>query len=181
MYMIDLTDAVALAIDFQTRLLPAMHDSEKLESRVVRMIRGLNALEVPILVTTQYSKGLGPTTEPIQEVLDNAPTYEKNTFSALRNEEFRDALAATGRKSVILFGIETHICVQQTALQLLEAGCQVTLIEDCCGSRSSRDHETAIRRLAAAGCTVTSYESILFEMLEGSKSPGFKQISAIVK
>lgn len=181
MNMIDRNDAIAAVIDFQTRLMPAIHDSVNLEDTVIRMIRGLHVLEVPMLVTTQYAKGLGPTTEPIQDALGDLQTIDKNTFSAYKNEDFCSALTETGRKSVILFGVETHICVQQTALELLAAGYQVYLPEDCCSSRKDRDHQTAIRRMAAAGCTVTSYESLLFEMMNGSRTSGFKEISAIVK
>lgn len=179
--LIDRSNTIAVAIDFQTHLLPAMNGSEELESTVVRLVKGLKVLGVPLLVTTQYAKGLGPTTEPIQEALGDAPVIDKNTFSACKNKDFRDALSKSGRKSVILFGIETHICVQQTALELLAQGYDVTLIEDACSSRHARDHEVAIRRMQAAGCIVTTYESILFEMMDGSKTEGFKEISAIVK
>ena len=172
---------IAAVIDYQTRLMPAIYENEELEATAVRMIRGLKALSIPILVTTQYAKGLGPTVTPIQEVLGDAPTIDKNTFSALKNPDFRASLEASGRRSVVLFGTETHICVQQTALELLDAGYQVILIENCCGSRRSRDHQVAIRRMEAAGCIVTTYESFLFGMLDGSKSEGFKEISAIVK
>ena len=99
----------------------------------------------------------------------------------MKNESFVRRLNETGKRTVLLAGLETHICVEQTALQLLEEGYRVYLAADCCGSRKAPDREQALARLAQSGATLTTGEAALFELLDGSKSDGFKQISAIVK
>lgn len=181
MSMIHRDDAVLAAIDFQTKLMPAMADSEKLEAAAVKLIKGLTALQVPAIVTQQYTKGLGPTVDPIAEALGDYEPIEKITFSAMEEPEFVKALEGTGKKSVILAGIEAHICVQQTALHLLDRGYSVYVIQDCIASRKESDNLCSQQRMAAAGAVITTYESILYELLKGAKADGFKAISAIVK
>ncbi|MEA4923334.1 MAG: hydrolase [Eubacteriaceae bacterium] len=175
------SDTVAIAIDYQEKLVPAMKDSRVLESTTAKLIEGLRVLDIPVLVTQQYTKGLGETTDTIARALGDFTPIEKNTFSALKNDEFLKALQDTGAKSVIVFGIEAHICVQKTAIELIESGYNVFVATDCCSSRKKHDKKVAIERLAAAGAVITTYESVLFELLEGSKSEGFKEISKIIK
>lgn len=174
-------DVVFVAIDFQEKLLPAMYDKEKLEKNIIKLARGLNVFGIPKIVTTQYAKGLGQTTEPVTSALRDFEAIDKTSFSAYRNEEFCKALKATNRNTVILTGIETHICVEQTALDLLEAGYKVVLAADCARSRDEENHRLSVMRLSAAGVMITSAESILYEILGGAKAAEFKEISAIVK
>ena len=179
--MIRRDDAVLVAVDFQTKLMPAMADPQTLEETVVRLAKGAKALKIPVIVTQQYTKGLGPTTAPIAEALGDFEPVEKLTFSAMGEPAFLRALEASGRKSVILIGIEAHICVQQTALELMEKGYSVYVIQDCVASRKESDYLCSQKRMAAAGAVITTYEAVLYELLRGAKAEGFKAVSAIVK
>lgn len=181
MNMIQRDDAVLVAVDFQTKLMPAMADPQTLEETVVRLAKGAKALKIPVIVTQQYTKGLGPTTAPIAEALGDFEPVEKLTFSAMGEPAFLRALEASGRKSVILIGIEAHICVQQTALELMEKGYSVYVIQDCVASRKESDYLCSQKRMAAAGAVITTYEAVLYELLRGAKAEGFKAVSAIVK
>ena len=185
-------DAVLAVIDFQERLLPAMYNAEKLEETVVRLVKGCRVLGTDIIVTQQYTKGIGPTTAKIDAALTEelfegevpAGKYnpiDKIDFSALRNEEFRAALEKTGKKSVILCGIEAHICAQQTCLELINEGYDVFVAADCVSSRAEENKNIAIERMRDAGAVITSYESILYDMLGSAKAAEFKKISKIVK
>ncbi len=174
-------DVILVAIDYQTKLLPAMAQKEKIEQNIIKLANGLNVFDVPKLVTTQYARGLGNTTDAVAEALGEFKEIDKTTFSAYKNEEFKAALDASGRKTVVLAGIETHICVEQTALDLIEAGYNVALAADCCRSRDVENHVFSIERMTSAGVTVTCSESVLYEILGGAKAPEFKAISAVVK
>lgn len=189
---IEKNDAILVAIDFQEKLLPAMKNADELEETVIKLIQGCRVLGVPVIVTQQYTKGLGETTAPIRAALTEelfegyvpAASFtpiEKTDFSAMKVEEFKEALKAEGKNTVILCGIEAHICVQQTCIELLEAGYDVFVINDCISSRSSSNKKYSVRRMSEAGAICTTYESALYEMLGGAKEAGFKQISRIVK
>jgi nicotinamidase-related amidase len=184
-------DTVLVGIDFQERLMPAMKGSEELETAIVKLVKGCRILGVPAVMTQQYTKGLGPTisavaaslTEPIGEDVAAAEfqPVEKTSFSAMGEPVFVETLEKLGRKTVIIAGIEAHVCVQQTVIDLLEKGYTVFVANDCISSRSNTDKKYAQRRMGDAGAVGTTYESILFELLGGAKEPGFKQISALVK
>lgn len=174
-------DAVLVLVDFQERLMPAMKGNEELEATIVKLVKGCQILDVPILITQQYTKGLGPTVEPIREALGSFDPIEKTIFSAMGELAFLSALEQTGRKTVILAGIEAHVCVLQTALDLLDQEYQVFLVMDGVASRSNSDKKYAQRRITEAGAIGTTYESVLFELLKGAKEPGFKEISNLVK
>lgn len=170
-----------VAIDFQEKLMPAMSGAELLEEVTVRLMKGMKVLGIPTVVTQQYTKGLGATIPSMAEALGDFEHVEKNTFSCMANDEFVSRLKELGRKNIVVCGIEAHICVQQTVLQLLEAGYNVYLVVDCISSRSEEDKLWSITRMGEAGAVVTTYESVLYEILRDSKAEGFKEISAIVK
>ena len=184
-------DAVMVGIDFQERLMPAMKGNEELETAAVKLIKGCRILGIPVIMTQQYTKGLGPTvgaiasalTEPIGEevgAVEFSPV-EKTSFSAMGEPVFVEALEKLGRKTVIIAGIEAHVCVQQTVIDLLDKGYTVFIANDCISSRNNTDKKYAQRRMGDAGAAGTTFESILFELLKGAREPGFKQISALVK
>ena len=178
-------DAILVVIDFQEKLMPAMYDRDDVEDKTARLIRGCKELGVPVIVTQQYTRGLGQTVPVVAEALGEFEPIDKVTFSCCGNIQFNDALEeAAGendRTTVIIAGCETHICVEQTALDLMEIGFKVFLPADTVQSRS-RDHkEVSLRRMEAAGAVITNYESVLYEMLGSAKAPEFKAISAIVK
>ncbi len=181
MSMIVRENAAYVAIDFQEKLMPVMSGTEKLEEKTIKLVKGLNALGIPGIVTQQYTKGIGETIPSIKEALGEFEHVEKNSFSCMANEEFVSRLEALGKKDIIVFGIEAHICVQQTVLQLLDAGYNVYLAVDCISSRSEEDKLWGITRMGEAGAAITTYEAILYEILRDSKADGFKAVSAIVK
>jgi nicotinamidase-related amidase len=184
-------DVVLVGIDFQERLMPAMKGKEELETTAVKLIKGCRILGIPVIMTQQYTKGLGPTvaaitdalTAPLGEEIAAAEFHpvEKTSFSAMGEPVFSETLEKLGRKTVVIAGIEAHVCVQQTVIDLLEKGYQVFVAQDCISSRSNTDKKYAQRRMGDAGAVGTTYESILFELLGGAKASGFKQISALVK
>ncbi len=175
-------DAVLVVIDFQEKLMPAMKNSQELECKMVKLIKGCIVLDVPIITTQQYTKGLGETIETIKAAMgENFLPIEKTSFSAMGEPNFVEVLETSGKRTVILTGIEAHVCVQQTALDLLEEGYQVFLVNDAISSRDNADKKYAQRRICEAGAVGTTYEAVLFEILGGAKEDGFKQISGIVK
>jgi nicotinamidase-related amidase len=178
---IKVEDCVFVQVDVQERLFPHIAEKEELEKNLITLIQGLKLLEVPIIVNEQYKKGIGETIPSLRELTDDYPHFEKTTFSCCGNEDGLSAIKATGKKVVILAGIETHVCVLQTALDLLEEGLQPVLVTDCVNSRKAKDKETAIQRLVQAGVIPTTYESLLFELTVNAKNPVFKGISALVK
>ena len=175
-------DAVLVAIDFQERLMPAMKNQKEVEETIKKLAEGWRVLGLPVLLTQQYTKGLGTTIESLRTALGEAYSpIEKTSFSAMGEPEFVKALETLGKKTIILTGVETHVCVQQTALDLLEASYQVFLVVDAVSSRDNNDKKYAQRRICEAGAVATTYEAVLFELVGGAREEGFKQISAIVK
>ena len=180
------TDAILLVIDFQEKLVPVIKDIDNILETTSKLIRGCHVLEIPVIYSQQYTKGLGETVPKIMSALTEGKGYqaslvEKTTFSCYGTEEFANLLRNSKRKTVIVCGIETHICVQQTVLDLLEAGYSVYLINDAVGSRNNSDKKYAQRRMAENGAIGTTCEAVLFEILKDAKHPGFKEISNIIK
>jgi hypothetical protein len=146
------------------------------------LIQAAACLGLPVLATEQYPKGLGPTVARLAEVLPSgAPCLEKTCFSCAGAEAFLAALAASGRSQVILTGMEAHVCVLQSALELREDGREVFVVEDACCSRTEKNHANAIGRLRAAGVVVTNTESVLFEWLRDARHEHFKAISTLLQ
>ena len=174
-------DAIAVYVDFQTCLIDAVYQADMLKDKVVRMAKCLREMQVPFLVSQQYTKGLGDTHQDIQASIGDFEHVEKMTFSCVKDPVFMKRLKASGKKTVIICGIESHICVMQTALELKELGYDVWLIADCCSSRTAMDKEYAIKRMIHSGINVTTYESAIYEMLETAKAKEFKAVSGIVK
>ncbi|XPV69092.1 MAG: hydrolase [Halarcobacter sp.] len=174
-------DCVFVQVDVQERLFPHIADNEELEKNLITLISGLKLHEIPIIVNEQYKKGIGETIASLRELTDDYPHFEKTTFSCCGNPDGLSAIKASGKKFVILAGIETHVCVLQTALDLLEEGLQPVLVTDCVNSRKAKDKDMAIQRLIQAGVIPTTYESLLFELTVNAKNPVFKEISKLVK
>lgn len=181
MSLINRDDAVLVIIDCQTKLMPAINNADELEKTICKMTKGASVLGLPVIVTQQYTKGLGPTVDSLNEILGDYEPVEKTTFSAMGAPEFAARIRECGKKNIIMTGVETHICVEQTTLELLGAGYNVYLIQDCVGSRKDNDKNIACNRMAAAGASITTYEAILYELMRDAKNENFKSISAIVK
>ncbi|PTN08796.1 hydrolase [Mangrovibacterium marinum] len=174
-------NTVGLIIDMQERLLPAMEESEALLENVQTLINGLQELNVPILATQQYTKGLGETVEPISSIIKDFSPIEKKDFSCCDETEFAKAFEKTGANNVIIAGIECHVCVLQTAIDLKEAGLNPVVVMDCVSSRSFDNVDLAAERFRHEGIMMTSYESILFELTRSASAAEFKAISKLVK
>jgi isochorismate hydrolase len=170
-----------LIIDIQERLFPFINENEKLVKNVPILIEGLKVLDIPIFVTEQYVKGLGETIATIARVTEGIPRTEKMAFSCCDEPVFMEKLALSGRDHVIIAGIESHVCVLQTTLDLLANGFHPVVVEDCISSRHLNDKSVAIERMRKAGAVITTYESILFELLRYSGTEQFKAISKLVK
>jgi len=169
-----------VVIDMQERLLPVIDAAVRVTQRCRFLMEAAGLLSVPIVITEQYPRGLGTTIEPLRDVAANAVVLEKLRFSgadALQNA----GVLRPGLRQLVLAGIETHICVQQTALDLVAAGWDVILAADASGSRQEVDRSAALVRLAAAGVTVSTAESVVFEWCETAEHPNFRQLSALVR
>ena len=174
-------DALFCLVDVQERLFPHIGNKEILEKNLLTLVKGLKVLNVPFIVNEQYKKGIGETIPSLKELVETYSSYEKTTFSCCQNNETMKAIRNTNKKVVIVAGIETHVCVLQTCIDLLENGFKVVLVTDCCSSRKENDTKFAIKRLIQAGVIPTTYESILFELTLDAKNPCFKEISSLVK
>jgi len=175
-------DTVLAVVDFQERMIPAMYGGAGAVNEGAKLVRGFLAIGCPVLVTQQYTKGLGESVAEIKEAFPSFEHIEKSSFSVMGDESFREALEKTGKKSVALCGVEAHVCVLQSALDLLEAGYDVFLATDAISSRKERDERSAVMRMVQAGVTPATVESILFELLDNdSKSDTFKAVSRIIK
>lgn len=179
--MLNVLEAVLVMVDFQGRLAEIVDRSELVVPNALRLIKGCQALEVPILATAQVPEKLGSILEGLEEPLMGVDIVSKSHFSALREPDFLLALEKTKRRQVILAGIEAHVCVLQTGLDLLDSGYQVHILSDGVFSRTSENHRLALERLHERGATLSSVEIALFEMVRTSKHPAFRTISKLVK
>lgn len=173
--------AAGLIIDMQERLFPFISEKEKLVKNVQVLIEGLRILGIPLFVTEQYPKGLGSTIDSIASVTGGVERHVKTAFSCCDEPTFMEDLALSGRDYAIIAGIESHICVMQTALDMLAHGMHPVVVEDCVSSRNLNDKAIAIERMRRAGVIITTMESILFELLRYSGTENFKMISKLIK
>jgi len=174
----------ALVIDYQERLVPAMDRKEELIANSAKLLKGLTVLGVPMIVTEQYPKGLGSTIPEIKEAIGNAPVYSKTVFSALGSQEVADSLQElknNGCEYVLICGIEGHVCVLQSALDLIKKGFKPVFVTDCITSRNCSDYMAAVVRAEREGVAFVSTEMVLFELIGAKDNPQFKTISALVK
>ncbi|TCO74761.1 isochorismatase family protein [Marinisporobacter balticus] len=174
-------NTVAIIIDMQERLLPHMEKSNVLLDNLKILIKGLNALDIPILVSEQYTKGLGPTVNEITQVLEQYTPLEKMSFSCFDESMIQEKIDYMNKEWIIIAGIESHICVLQTVIDLIDSGYIPIIIEDCIASRKANDKQIAIGRMQKEGAIITTYESILFELCRHAKSDAFKTISKLIK
>lgn len=177
-------NAVLVVIDVQEKLMPAIDRQEDVLRNVDRLVRGCHVLGVPAILTEQYAKGLGATVPPIRTAFEETGGYrpiEKACFSARGCEAFATQLAALERTQVLIAGVEAHVCVYQTVLDLLAGGLEVTLIADAVSSRTAENKELALRRLVSEGVKLSSTEMALFELAKVSGTAEFKAISKLVK
>jgi nicotinamidase-related amidase len=173
--------AALVVVDVQERLLPAMHEKERVLENTVRLSKGAAVLQVPALLTEQYRKGLGATVPEVAAAIANFAPLEKLAFSACGAAGFLPALKQTNASDVLLCGIEAHVCVTQSCLDLLDTGYRVFVVADAVSSRTPENYRYGLGRMRAAGAVMVSTEMVLFELLEQAGTAEFKQILALVK
>ena len=174
-------NTVGLVIDIQERLIAVMNEKETLLKNCTTLSQGLKELEIPMLVSQQYTKGLGETVPEIHSVFDEFSYFEKKDFSCFQVPEIVDQLKELKVKNIVICGIESHVCVLQTALDLKDAGLNPIVVMDCVSSRTAANIELAKERFRFEGIMMSSYESILFELTGSAGDPSFRAISKLVK
>jgi len=182
-FKLEAAKAVLIVIDVQERLCAAMDPDvlAQLEKNTVILLESAQELGVPVIFTEQYVKGLGPTLQVLKNHAYDATFHEKLAFSCCGSEDFIKQLKSSGRKQVVVTGMETHVCVLQTVLDLLGDGYDVHVVKDAVMSRSSDNKQTAMEAMTLAGAVPTSTESIVFQLLKIAGSESFKKLSRLVK
>ncbi len=174
-----------LIVDVQEKLLPAMLDPGRVAERCVRLVRAARALEIPITVSEQYPSGIGATVAPLRQSLGNAASVmEKIEFSCLKNEPLRERLhelRRQGRPQVVIGGIEAHVCVTQTAIDLEDQGFEAFVVADAVASRTKTSRRLALARLLKSGVDIVDSEMVVFEWLGKAGTPKFKELLGLVK
>ena len=177
------TKSQLVVIDMQSKLLNVMTEDET--QQVLRstriLIKAASLLEVPVNVTEQYPHGLGHTHNSFTELLEENQVVEKTCFSCLGSSEFAGKITSNERKQIVICGIEAHICVLQTAMDFLNRGNDVFIVEDAVCSRQSANKQNALQRIQQAGGKITNMESVLFEWLRDAKHVHFKEISTLIR
>ncbi|MDD3237687.1 MAG: hydrolase [Candidatus Gastranaerophilales bacterium] len=170
-----------LIIDVQEKLV-AMLNKKVVDSKTAILAATANTLEIPTIITEQYPQGLGGTVDIVKTKLPpNSTILEKTTFSACETAPVMKTIEATNKSQIIICGIEAHICVLQTALDLINKGYEVFVVKDACASRNKEEFKLAIKRLEQAGAIITCVEMVLFELLGSAKHPKFKELQALIK
>lgn len=181
--MLTAEDSLLVVIDVQEKLCRAMDEKvlKQLTTNSSILLEAADELRIPVAVTEQYVKGLGPTLPELVEKLADTPRYEKMTFSCCGCDDFMDRIGATGRRQIVITGMETHVCVLQTVLELLCAGYVVHVVKDAVMSRSRRNWETSLDIMQQAGAVITCTESVLFQWLKVAGTDPFKKLSKLVR
>ena len=175
--LIESENSLLLVVDVQEKLVPAIHGHEDVVAANRWLIQVAGELEVPVIASEQYPRGLGHTIEEIASLIPRERVYEKVEFSCAGAESCRQALDEMDREQVVLIGIEAHVCVLQTAMGLMAAGRDVFVVADAVGSRRPRDAELALARMGRAGVSVVSREMVAFEWLRRAGTEAFRTIS----
>ncbi len=179
--MLEIPDCCLVVVDVQGKLAQLMTDKDALFKNIQILIQAAKILEIPILWCQQAPEALGPTVPEIAALLTGIEPINKVSFSCCGEEKFSAELNSLAREQVLLCGIETHVCIYQTAMDLMEGGLEVTILADAVSSRTEQNRQIALARLAAEGAHVSSTEMALFELLKTAKHPQFKQVAKLVK
>ena len=174
-------NSLLLIIDVQEKLVNSL-DKDIIVKRVTNLAKSARLLDIPVVVTEQYPKGLGKTVETLSAAFaEDVPVFEKVTFNALEADGVLEKIKSYGRKQIVICGIETHICVHQTAAALLREGFEVYVVKDACASRNKYEFKQGIELMESNGAKVTCVEIVLFEWLKTAKNPHFKEIQTLIK
>lgn len=180
---LDIGRAMLLVIDMQEKLMPMILDEQRITQTACKLMRGLAILELPTIATEQYPKGIGVTVAPVRNLLAarSVAPLEKPTFSAWATPTVRNAIRELDRPQIIIVGVETHVCIQQTALDLASRDFNVFICADAVGSRGRMDYEISLQRMRQNGIVVSTVESVLFELCQSSAAPHFKALLEVIK
>jgi nicotinamidase-related amidase len=179
--MLKLENTALLIIDMQGKLFNVMNEKESLLANSLKLIKGLKILEVPMIVTEQNPKGLGPTLDEITQIIPEIKPISKLCFSCCQNTEFMQALSELKRRQILICGIEAHICVYQTSLELISKGYEVQVVADVVSSRVPRNMDIALSMIQNAGGKLTVTEMAQYELLQTAECPKFKEMLKVVK
>jgi nicotinamidase-related amidase len=179
--MLDEKDCCLVIIDVQGKLAELMHERENLLKNLRILIQAVRILEIPVLWCQQVPAALGPTVPEIAELLAGLEPINKSSFSCCRCEEFNNKLHELKKKQIMLCGIESHVCVYQTAVDLIEQGYEVEVIADAVSSRTAANKEMGLNKIAADDAQISSVETALFEILKTAEHPRFRQIAKLIK
>jgi nicotinamidase-related amidase len=179
--MLKKNDAALIFIDVQGRLHEIMHEKDLLDANLEKLIRCATLLDLPIVGTEQIPEKLGPTSEPFKTLLEKVPMIGKTAFSCCGEPRFAEAFQALERRQAILAGIETHVCIYQTAIDLLEDGVEVFVAADAVSSRLPANKELALRAMRDAGAKIVPAETVMFALLRDAADPCFKVLLGLIK
>jgi nicotinamidase-related amidase len=179
--MLEIQNSCLVVVDVQGKLAQLMFDKESLFKNIRILIQAARILDIPILWCQQVPEALGPTVPEIAELLAGEEPIDKACFSCCGDERFTAELNALGREQVLLCGIEAHVCIYQTAMDLMEGGLDITILADAVSSRTEQNKETGLDRLSAEGASISSTEMVLFELLKTARHPQFRDIARLVK
>ena len=178
--MFEMNSTSIICIDIQEKLVNMLDNGEIIKNNSVKIMQAAKILNIDTIITEQYPKGLGSTISEILSV-KNFTKIEKTTFSAYQTDEFKNEFKKLKNKNILIFGIETHICVLQTVIDLLNKNYNVYIIEDCSSSRNQNNHKTALALAKQKGAYVITLEIALFNLLKSSKHQNFKEIQSLIK
>lgn len=179
--MLDIQKCCLVVVDVQGRLAQLMYDRQALFKNIQILIKAAKILEIPIIWCQQCPDALGPTVPEIEQLLTDTEPIDKASFSCCGIERFNEKLNGLGRRQILLCGIEAHVCIYQTAVDLLSKGCYVDVIADAVSSRTLENKQIGLERIRAERANITSVEMVLFELLGTAKHPRFKQIARLIK
>ncbi|MBN1291540.1 MAG: hydrolase [Candidatus Latescibacteria bacterium] len=179
--MLDKNNVILIVTDIQGNLAQLMHEREALFKNVGILIEGIKALDIPILWIEQYPRGLGPTVPEVASHLDGYEPLPKKTFSSIRNQAIKERFESFKRNQVLLTGIETHVCIYQSAMDLLARGIETHVVSDAVSSRTALNKQIGLDKIARAGGHITTVETALFELLKVAEGDTFKKIIKLVK
>ena len=181
MNVLEPENSLLLLIDVQEKLVNAL-DKNVIVKRVFNLVKSARLLEIPVVVTEQYPKGLGDTVADLSaEFPEGTAVFEKTSFNALNEEGVLEKIKSYNKKQIVICGIETHICVLQTTLALLENGYNVFVVKDACASRETEEFKAGINLMEKEGAKIMTTEIVLFELLKSSKHPHFKEVQLLIK
>lgn len=179
--MLSIENTAAIIIDVQEKLWNVMHDKESLLENLQKLVKGLQVLGIPIIITEQNPDGLGPTVPSLMQLMPSIDPVPKFCFNCHHEEKFEQAIKDLGKRQILICGIEAHICVHQTTLDLLSHGYEVHLVADTVSSRVKTNRDITLMRLQSEGAKLATVEMVLYELLQTAENPKFKEILKVIK